>query len=95
MTYRECARNSARTDERERCEVTQTTGATQAVCEPHMLRIEEAARLSGLGRTKFLQLVYAGEVPGVARFGRAVRVNRRLLEAWLDERSGAAVRQSA
>jgi excisionase family DNA binding protein len=61
----------------------------QAVHEPLMLRVEEAAKLSGLGRTKFLELLYAGEVPGVARFGRAVRVNRRLLEAWLDERSGA------
>jgi excisionase family DNA binding protein len=55
-----------------------------------MLRVEEAAKLSGLGRTKFLELLYAGEVPGVARFGRAVRINRRMLEAWLDEQSAVA-----
>lgn len=66
-----------------------TSPATEPIAEtgPLMLRVEEAAKLSGLGRTKFLELLYAGEVPGVARFGRAVRVNRRLLEAWLDERS--------
>jgi excisionase family DNA binding protein len=62
---------------------------------PLMLRVEEAAKLSGLGRTKFLELLYAGEVPGVARFGRAVRVNRRMLEQWLDERSAVTTRQSA
>jgi excisionase family DNA binding protein len=56
---------------------------------PLMLRVEEAAKLSGLGRTKFLELLYAGEVPGVARFGRAVRINRRMLESWLDERSAS------
>lgn len=67
----------------------QTNGA------PLMLRVEEAAKLSGLGRTKFLQLVYAGEVPGVARFGKAVRVNRRMLEAWLDERSAGQSRRTA
>jgi excisionase family DNA binding protein len=60
-----------------------------------MLRVEEAAKLSGLGRTKFLEMLYAGEVPGVARFGRAVRINRRMLEVWLDERSAVATRQSA
>jgi excisionase family DNA binding protein len=62
---------------------------------PLMLRVEEAARLCGLGRSKFLEMAYAGEIPGVVRFGRAVRVNRRMLEAWLDERSAATPWQSA
>ena len=71
------------------------TRERNAVSIPLMLRVEEAAKLSGLGRTKFLELLYAGEVPGVARFGRAVRINRRMLEAWLDEQSAVATRQSA
>ena len=69
--------------------------APRTEAEPLMLRVEEAARLSGLGRTKFLELLYAGKVPGVARFGRAVRVNRRMLEAWLEEQSDGVYHQSA
>ena len=72
--------------------MTQTMETAQPTSAPLMLRVEEAAKLSGLGRTKFLELLYAGEVPGVARFGRSVRVNRRMLEAWLDERSASAAR---
>ena len=73
--------------------MTQTMETAQAASAPLMLRVEEAAKLSGLGLTKFLELLYAGEVPGVARFGRAVRVNRRMLEAWLDERSATELRK--
>lgn len=69
-----------------------TKFALEAELAPLMLRAEEAARLSGLGRSKFLELVYAGEVPGVVRFGRALRINRRMLEQWLDQRSAAATR---
>ncbi len=76
-------------------EMTVTPDAPQHESAPLMLRIEEAARLCGLGRSKFLEMAYAGEIPGVVRFGRAVRVNRRMLEAWLDEQSAGATRQSA
>lgn len=72
-----------------------TTAAPQRESAPLMLRVEEAAQLCGLGRSKFLEMMYRGEVPGVTRFGRAVRVNRRLLEAWLDERSGGVANQTA
>jgi hypothetical protein len=50
-----------------------TTVAPQPESAPLMLRVEGAAKLSRLDRTKFLELLYAGEVPGVARFGRARR----------------------
>jgi excisionase family DNA binding protein len=76
-------------------EMTATPPVPQHDNAPLMLRVEEAARLCGLGRSKFLEMAYAGEIPGVVRFGRAVRVNRRMLEAWLDERSAAAFRQTA
>jgi excisionase family DNA binding protein len=71
-----------------------TKAALNIESAPLMLRVEEAAKLSGLGRTKFLELLYAGEVPGVARFGRAVRINRRMLEAWLDKRSATTARRN-
>jgi excisionase family DNA binding protein len=67
--------------------MTTTPASARSESSPLMLRVEEAARLCGLGRSKFLEMAYAGEVPGLTRFGRAVRVNRRMLEAWLDEPS--------
>ena len=58
---------------------------SQTDLTPLMIRVEEAAELCGLGRSKFLQLLYRGDVPGVVRFGRAVRINRPMLETWLNE----------
>ncbi len=57
--------------------------------ESVMVRLEEGARLSGLGTTKFRELVNAGEVPGVVRFGRSVRLHRPTLLGWLREQAQA------
>jgi excisionase family DNA binding protein len=46
---------------------------------PLLLRIPEAARLLGIGRTTMYQLVAKGEVP-VLRIGRSVRVSRAAVE---------------
>jgi len=54
--------------------------------EPLLLRAEEAARLLSLGRSKVFEMMAAGELPGVVRFGRAVRISRAALEAWIKER---------
>ncbi len=54
--------------------------------EPLLLRAEEAARLLSLGRSKVFEMMAAGELPGVVRFGRAVRISRSALETWIKER---------
>lgn len=46
-----------------------------------------AARLCGLGRSKFLEELKAGRGPKVVRFGRRVVVPIENLKAWLRERS--------
>lgn len=46
---------------------------------PLLLRIPEAARLLGIGRTTLYQLVARGEVP-VLRIGRSVRISRVAVE---------------
>jgi excisionase family DNA binding protein len=47
-----------------------------------LLRVEEAARMLQIGRTKMYELMGAGELP-VVRIGRSVRIPRRSLEDWI------------
>lgn len=64
---------------------------SQEVMEPSLLlRAEEGARLVSLSRSKFFQMMQRGEVPGVIRFGRSVRVSRSALEQWIRERANDA-----
>jgi excisionase family DNA binding protein len=47
-----------------------------------LLTVPEAAARLSLGRSKFLELLYAGAIPHV-RIGRAVRVPAAALEEWV------------
>jgi len=58
--------------------------------EPLLLRVEEAARLLRISRSRMFELIAAGAVPGVVRIGRSVRISRRTLEAWVEEQVDAA-----
>ena len=51
--------------------------------EPGLLRVTEAAKFLGLGRSKTYELISGGGLP-VVRIGRAVRVPVAGLRAWLD-----------
>lgn len=48
-----------------------------------LITIPEAARLLGVGRTKAFQMAKSGELPGVIRLGRSVRVSKPVLLRWL------------
>jgi excisionase family DNA binding protein len=52
---------------------------------------KEAEELSGLSRTTLWKLLGAGEIKA-ARVGRAVRINRRSLEEYLERASEEACR---
>ena len=54
--------------------------------ENWLLRADEVAEALGIGRTKTNEMLASGELP-VVRIGRAVRVPRDLLEAWVRERT--------
>jgi excisionase family DNA binding protein len=58
-----------------------------------LLRVEEAARMTGLGRSKAYELVATGEWPSVT-IGRCVRVPLAGLRDWVvrQERGGAGRR---
>jgi excisionase family DNA binding protein len=47
-----------------------------------LYRIEEAAQVLRIGRSKAYELIRSGELP-VVRIGRAVRVPRAALEKWV------------
>lgn len=53
---------------------------------PLLLKVEAAAKLLSLGRTKMYELIAAGDVP-VIRLGRSVRVPTALLRQWVEDRS--------
>ncbi len=51
--------------------------------KPLLLTVPEAARLLHLGRNSAYELVARRQLPAV-RFGRAIRIPRAALEAWLE-----------
>ena len=53
---------------------------------PMLLKVEAAAKLLSLGRTKTYALIASGELP-VIRVGRAVRVPVTALHQWVEERA--------
>ncbi len=54
----------------------------QKEIEPEWITYEEAQRLVGLGRTTLWRLVSSGKIEA-ARVGRAVRINRAGLMAYM------------
>jgi excisionase family DNA binding protein len=54
--------------------------------EPVWLTYEEAQRLTSLGRTTLWRLVRSGAVKS-ASIGRAVRIHRQSLEAYMEGQS--------
>jgi excisionase family DNA binding protein len=56
--------------------------------QPLLLRIPEVARTLGIARSLAYEMARDGRLPAI-HIGKAVRVPRRRLEAWIDERSEA------
>jgi excisionase family DNA binding protein len=54
-----------------------------------LLRVAEAAEMLGLSRAKMYELLAANNEIPVVRVGRAVRVPRAALQAWVDQRTVA------
>jgi excisionase family DNA binding protein len=51
--------------------------------EPILLTVPEAAKLLRLGRNSVYELVACRQLPAL-RFGRAIRIPRASLEAWVE-----------
>lgn len=61
-----------------------TPSSTPQPTQPLLLRIEEAARLLGLGRSTVYELLYKGEIPSV-RIGAARRIPLAALTQWITD----------
>ena len=57
------------------------------------LRVEEACKLVGIGKTKGYELCATGQWPTI-RIGRAVRVPMDGLKRWMDEQLNGHVQTS-
>ena len=55
---------------------------------PLLLRVPEVARSLGIARSLAYEMARDGRLP-VIHIGKAVRVPRRRLEAWIEERARA------
>ena len=55
--------------------------------EPLLLRVEEAARLIGMGKSKTWDLVNRGDIPSI-KIGKSRRIPVAALERWIAEQSG-------
>ena len=54
-----------------------------------LLKVEDAASVLSVGRSKAYAMAAAGELPSI-KIGRSVRVPVAALEAWINERAAAA-----
>jgi excisionase family DNA binding protein len=59
-----------------------------------LLTVEELAALLRVERKTAYALVRDGKVPGVHRFGRAIRIHRGSVVAWLAGQSGDPPRRT-
>ena len=58
---------------------------TSTSANKEWLSLADVQHLLGIGRTKAYELVATGELPAV-RIGRCIRVNRKELDEWLQNR---------
>ena len=60
-----------------------------------LFRVEEAAEIVGLSRSKTYELVLCGEIPSI-KVGRSRRISRVQLEQWIARKAeGAAAADAA
>ena len=56
--------------------------------EPATVKVEEAARILGIGRQTAYELAAQGKLPGALRLGRRWVVSLKVLNAWLEGKTG-------
>lgn len=61
-----------------------TEQSTPIQLSPLLVRIEDAARMLGLGRTTVNKMIAVGELP-VVRYGAARRISMAALKVWIEE----------
>ena len=60
--------------------------------EQLLLRVMEAAKVLGMGRSKIYDMIAHREIPAI-RVGGSIRIPARELERWVDRRARRAARE--
>ena len=60
---------------------------------PRLLRVREAARLTGLERWRLYELIKCGEGPPHMRIGRTIRISEAALAEWIAQRHNASTEE--
>jgi excisionase family DNA binding protein len=68
------------------------TAAEPSQDDPAVLTVDETAALLRVNRKTVYELIARGEIPGVRRLGRVVRIHRPTVLSWLAEGQGRAPR---
>ncbi|WP_141323173.1 helix-turn-helix domain-containing protein [Myxococcus sp. AB025B] len=58
---------------------------------PDFLTVEEAAALLRVNRKTLYEAIRLGQVPGIVRLGRVLRIRRSILVEWQPGNSGPAL----
>ena len=59
--------------------------------ERTMLTVPEAAQYLGIRNTKAYEMAARGEMPGLVRIGRLVKVHKPTLDRWLENQAAGRV----
>lgn len=54
---------------------------------PRLLRVREAAQMTGLERWRLYELIKRGKGPPVMRIGRTLRIPEHALAQWIEEQA--------
>ena len=74
----------------QRANIDQAT--TAAALPPELLTVDELAEFLRVERKTLYDAIARGELPGVRRIGRVIRISRSTVLAWLAEGTGRVSR---
>lgn len=60
------------------------------VTVPRLLRVREAAKLTGIERWRFYEMLKRGDGPPFMRIGRTIRISEIALAQWIEEQHAAS-----
>lgn len=63
---------------------------TQEQVADDVMRVEEAWPRTKTSRNAFYEAIRRGQIPGIIRIGRCIRISRSAFEAWLAGRGDGA-----
>ena len=69
-----------------------TDGGNEDNAHEAVMTVDEVARLLRVNRKTAYELFRRGEIPGVRRLGRAIRIHRAAVLEWLAQGQGRAPR---